>query len=184
MERDPNCLGVLQQTYKDICCVDDIFNWDAGQAFHACCTHQKLCALKPSGRASGQHSDSFHIKLCRHVRHILFPKFCHGREMAFKPVQGKRLLVAGAPCTPFSMRGKRKKTKDPVFRTHQQMYKQIRSEYDAALIENVPEYSVELARKRLPGTWKIQSCRIDPRRVFLEIIPRHPKTISIISNNT
>ena len=43
------------------------------------------------------------------------------------------------------------------------MYEKIKNHFDAAILENVPEYKPALARKMLPPCWHVTSMRLDPR---------------------
>lgn len=76
----------------------------------------------------------------------------------------KRLPVLQGPiCTLFSKIGKRAGTSSPMFRTHTCYYETMSKSHDIMLIENVPEYPTDVARRFLPSSWEVLSTVVDPR---------------------
>ncbi|CAK9064150.1 unnamed protein product [Durusdinium trenchii] len=65
-------------------------------------------------------------------------------------------------CTLFSRMGRRTGTDDPRFVTHSSYYDSMKQISDIMIIENVPEYSEEIARQHLVG-WSTESVVVDPR---------------------
>ena len=64
---------------------------------------------------------------------------------------------------PFSAMGKNLKEQDPRFQTHTAYYNSMSQLCDALLIENVPGYDPEVARRHLGAAWNTQHCVLDPR---------------------
>lgn len=58
--------------------------------------------------------------------------------------------------------GRRTGTDDPRFVTHSSYYDSMKQISDIMIIENVPEYSEEIARQHLVG-WSTESVVVDPR---------------------
>ena len=61
------------------------------------------------------------------------------------------------------MMGNKLGTSDPVFATHEAFYKEASEDCDVCIVENVPEYSPDHARKGLGPAWEIQFEKLDPR---------------------
>ena len=65
------------------------------------------------------------------------------------------------------MMGQRKQTNGKSWKLHKRHYKRLRkSKFGVVLIENVPEYEVELVKSELTEDgqhWKFDSCKLDPR---------------------
>lgn len=61
--------------------------------------------------------------------------------------------------------GKQLKEQDKSWAAHESYYDMIEHEgFDIALIENVPEYTVDVVRKHLtPDTWDLVDAVLDPR---------------------
>eukprot|EP00435_Cladocopium_sp_Y103_P057440 s810_g19.t1 len=59
--------------------------------------------------------------------------------------------------------GNRLLTNAVQFETHEAMYENVTPEVDVQLIENVPEYTDGVVKKRLPEDFDMKSFKIDPR---------------------
>lgn len=59
--------------------------------------------------------------------------------------------------------GEQEGTADASFCTHESHYKEISRIHDVMILENVPEYAVDIPRSRLDARWKLLSAVIDPR---------------------
>ena len=54
-------------------------------------------------------------------------------------------------------------TKDPRFETHRSYYREMAKIQDVLIIENVPEYDIDIPESLLGETWCLQHLVIDPR---------------------
>lgn len=59
--------------------------------------------------------------------------------------------------------GKRRGVNDVAFKTHEAYYDGVRDEFNALLIENVPNYQISLVQQRLGPKWQTKHAVIDPR---------------------
>ena len=58
--------------------------------------------------------------------------------------------------------GRRLQTADPLYQTHEAYYKNVAVDQDVNIIENVPEYHVQLVRNSLHG-FHVTDFKLDPR---------------------
>lgn len=65
--------------------------------------------------------------------------------------------------------GTQLKEAHPEFESHESYYKKYMTASDVMIIENVVEYGVEIAKKRLGGHWKVISLCFDPRNLGLGV---------------
>ena len=70
---------------------------------------------------------------------------------------------SGPPCVSFSMMGKRLRTDAAQFQTHEALYENVSPGMDIQVVENVPEYSEDVVKSRLPAGFDMKSMKIDPR---------------------
>lgn len=67
----------------------------------------------------------------------------------------------------FSKMGRRMQTNGASWKLHKKFYRRLRkSNFRVVVIENVPEYLLELVKKelnKLRQQWSFDSCVIDPR---------------------
>ena len=59
--------------------------------------------------------------------------------------------------------GKRLQTNAVQFETHEALYENVSPEMDIQIVENVPEYSEDVVRSRLPADFDMKWMKIDPR---------------------
>ena len=59
--------------------------------------------------------------------------------------------------------GKRLQTNAVQFETHEALYEDVSPEVDIQVVENVPEYSEDVVRSRLPADFDMKYMKIDPR---------------------
>ena len=63
----------------------------------------------------------------------------------------------------FSLMGKRLGTKAVEWKTHEALYSEVCPKEDIQVIENVPEYGVQLAMQKLGPNFEAKSMVVDPR---------------------
>ena len=75
----------------------------------------------------------------------------------------------GPVCFPFSMMGSRRQMDDPNFCTHTAYFENVACTHDLNIIENVPEYGVDIVRAALGPRFDIKAVKIDPRILGLGV---------------
>ena len=75
----------------------------------------------------------------------------------------------GPVCFDFSMMGSRRQMDDPNFCTHTAYFENVACTHDLNIIENVPEYGVDIVRAALGPRFDIKAVKIDPRILGLGV---------------